>query len=513
MTANDGAMNGTAVIRLFNDKNCQTNDPLMLSGQCVASMENEQKPYYKRVASCIVDAGTWLLYNGDNYSHGAVVLTPGQYNDLGDHLLDSSTALRSIRPLPPASDATLVLFQDTTFCGESLVLNSDCDDLSSVGSRRDLCGDAATSFGVSSAIVVSGRWTLWTEKYGAGQSQIIAHKDTSNVTPGAYPTLDHNDGSKSALVSHAESTDGWSWMESLPDAISLALLTIPGTHDSGAIRGFIPIVDDISQCQYMTALEQLNVGIRFFDLRLNANLEVQHGSGVLSRDEGTTLGQWCWAIAYFLTLQPKECVILSIDCEGSVPDGFVGSITDTFAAVSGYTFNYFSDTSIPTLGAVRGKVVILRRFAYSGAFGWDCSNGWLHTGPFTISLNAKDRIKGQDQYDLAEMADPNMDTKWGVIAAQINAASGNTDAHTLYINFLSGAGDGTSGGLPWPVSVALGNTTLAKLDSSVEGMNYRLLDRLTNNPPSGPLGILVMDFPDKPAKLLNAIIALNHVSR
>ena len=103
-----------------------------------------------------IDAGIWVLYNGDNYSHGGIVLTPGTYPDLGlPGLLDSSTSLRSLRPLPPGGDVALVLFQDTTFCGSSIALSRDCVDLGSVDSHYDLCRNPATSFGASSAI---SRW-------------------------------------------------------------------------------------------------------------------------------------------------------------------------------------------------------------------------------------------------------------------------------------------------------------------------------------------------------------------
>lgn len=510
-------------IRLFNGTGYSSEDPLMLVDQCVSSMENDQKPYYNRVASCIVDAGTWLLYNGDNYSHGAVILPPGEYTDLGQ-FLHSSTSLRSIRPLPSPSDATLVLFQDTNFCGNSLVLNRDCEDLTSVDSREDLCQNAASSFGVSSAIVVSGKWMLYTKTGYDGDSQTVFHKDSSNgVTPtGTYPTLDHNDGTKSASVAHAQPSDGWTWMASLPDALLLSQLTIPGTHDSGAIRGSVSIEDDISQCQYMTASEQLNAGIRFLDIRLvhdAGDLEVFHGP----EDERTSFYDWCLAIGWFLNLEPNECVIVSIDdVGGSDPNTFQAAVAEQLSQFArsnkappgmDYRFDCFTANEIPALGEVRGKVVILRRFNYAGQYGWACSTNWTHTtNSFQITLDGTDTIIGQDNYDLAQMEKPTMDTKWSLIDGLLDSASSDQVANHLYINFVSGAGDKGSWGSPWPVVVALGPDP-ANVDPSVKGMNYRLLDLLKNNRPSGRLGIIAMDFPDKPAGLLDAIIACNNITR
>lgn len=507
-----------ATIRLFIGTDTPSgSDPLTLTAQCVASMESEQHEFYKKVASCIVDAGIWVLYNGDNYSHGGIVLTPGTYNDLGvKGLLNSSTALRSLRPLPPAGDAALVLFQDTTFCGKSITLSRDCLDLSSVDSRVDLCGDQATSFGASSAIVVAGKWTLWTDPDFRGDSQTIFHKDTSfspnpGCPTGTYPHLNHNDGTKSAQVASADPIDGWAWMAALSDGLLLSQLTIPGTHDSGAVRGDRPIVDDISQCQYMTASEQLNAGIRFFDLRLDGNLKVNHG-GI---DEGTTLADWCTAIGLFLAQQPKECVILSIDCtdktDGSTFQEAVANKLASFSRTNQPTggFDCFTDNRIPKLGEVRGQVVILRRFNYNGAYGWACSANWTHgTTPFQIALNDTDVIIGQDDYDLPRMAQPSMHTKWTLIQSLLEAAASDSNTNHLYINFVSGAGDSLTGGLPWPVTVALCDTPLLPR----QGMNYRLLDQLTNNPPARRVGIIAMDFPDKPSTLIRTILACNGIS-
>lgn len=507
-----------ATIRLFIGTNTPPgSNPLTLTAQCVAAMESEHITYYNVVASCIVDAGIWVLYNGDNYSHGGIVLTPGTYPDLGlPGLLHSSTSLRSLRPLPPGGDAALVLFQDTTFCGRSIALSRDCVDLGSVDSRVDLCGDAATSFGASSAIVVSGKWTLWTDTYFRGDSQTIFHKDTSfspnpSCPPGTYPKLNHNDGTKSAQVASADPTDGWAWMAALGDELLLSQLTIPGTHDSGAIRGDRPIVDDISQCQHMTASEQLNAGIRFFDLRLNGDLEVNHGG----MDERTNLSDWCTSIGLFLAQQPRECVILSIDCtdktDGSTFQTAVASQFASFARINqpSYGFSCFTENRIPKLGEVRGQVVILRRFNYDGAYGWACSAKWTHgKDPFQISLDGTDLIIGQDDYDLHTMAAPSMGTKWSLIQKLLAKAVSDPTPNHLYINFISGAGDKYSAGLPWPVTVALYDTPLEPR----QGMNYQLLDQLTNNRPTVRVGIIAMDFPDKPSTLIRTIIACNGLS-
>lgn len=55
------------------------------------------------------------------------------------------------------------------------------------------------------------------------------------------------------------------WMSGLPDDRALADLTLPGTHESASLFGGF-----ISQCQNHDVGQQLQDGIRFFDIRLKA---------------------------------------------------------------------------------------------------------------------------------------------------------------------------------------------------------------------------------------------------
>lgn len=504
-----------AEINLFVGKG-RSGEPLVITDECVSSMETQQPDYYHKVESCSVKSGVWLLYNGDNFSHGATIVPPGDYDDLkeipGNHM-HSSNSLASLRPLPTASAATLVLFQDTNYCGESLVLDSSCPDLSQVSGFDDTCGQGAVNFSdkASSAIVVAGKWTL---SDGHSNTQTLFHKDTSNVgngpsaVTGVYPGLDHNDNAKSAVITEAHLADANSWMTGLNDNLKLSALTIPGTHDSGAVGYYLGSNTDlISQCQNMRAAKQLNVGIRFLDMRLRLEdgvLNVYHGP----RFQGTTFAEWCAEIALFLFVNPKECVIMSIDYSGdNIPAGFLSAVQAALTAK--YTsmnlpLNCYTANQIPTLGDVRGKVVLLRRFSCSdSSYGWACSQGWTHTDqPFTIQLNGTDSIVGQDNYDLAAMKDPAMAHKWSLIQKQLQDAQGDSNMNALYVNFVSGAGDKHSLGLPWPVDVALDNHNGAHA-----GMNYQLMNALAGM--SGRLGLIVMDFPDKPAGLIASLIQKN----
>lgn len=78
------------------------------------------------------------------------------------------------------------------------------------------------------------------------------------------------------------------WMSGLDGELYLSQLSIPGTHDSAATRKYAPSCRDVNfcVCQSMTLVEQLDAGIRFFDIRLRHiedNFAIHHGSVFLNR--------------------------------------------------------------------------------------------------------------------------------------------------------------------------------------------------------------------------------------
>lgn len=65
-------------------------------------------------------------------------------------------------------------------------------------------------------------------------------------------------------------------MKNLDDSLLISDMTIPGTHDSGALHS---IFDVAGKCQDLNIKQQLKVGVRFLDIRLrlkNNELEVVH---------------------------------------------------------------------------------------------------------------------------------------------------------------------------------------------------------------------------------------------
>lgn len=58
---------------------------------------------------------------------------------------------------------------------------------------------------------------------------------------------------------------GNNWMSGIKDDTAISDISMPGTHDSGTQNVDLPIW---SKTQNLSISEQLNIGVRYFDLRL-----------------------------------------------------------------------------------------------------------------------------------------------------------------------------------------------------------------------------------------------------
>ncbi|KAJ3893919.1 PLC-like phosphodiesterase [Lentinula edodes] len=159
-----------------------------------------------------------------------------------------------------------------------------------------------------------------------------------------------------------------SFLSEIPDAVPLHSLLLPGTHDTMAFYGWI-----ISQCQSLeTPLQvQLQNGIRVLDIRLakiEGKLIAYHGV----YPEKTPFQTILSAVHEFLTspISCRETIVMSVkqeDYTSTPPPEFSRLVCDEFASGPGGLGILFLENRIPTLGEVRGKVVLLSRFGGDGA--------------------------------------------------------------------------------------------------------------------------------------------------
>ncbi|MFP2925958.1 phosphatidylinositol-specific phospholipase C domain-containing protein [Pyxidicoccus sp. 3LG] len=264
-----------------------------------------------------------------------------------------------------------------------------------------------------------------------------------------------------------------SWMNAFPDSTSLASMSLPGTHDTMA---FTNAGGDLTQTQSLNLRAQLDAGIRALDIRcrhIGDAFTIHHGVVYLNvnfTDVLTTAIQ-------FLNANPRETLVMRVKKEHTEEN-----ITRTFAQ----TFEWYRNqpafnpyiwrgSYVPTLGEVRGKIVILDDFA-GGTYGIPWSS-----------------LDLQDDWTVSTLFD--IDDKWNKVRAHLERTNTGSPS-TLYVNFLSGSSAGA-----FPYVVAGGAGAVAR------GVNDYAIDYLVGANVQRA-GVMMMDFPG--AGLIDAILALNY---
>ena len=269
------------------------------------------------------------------------------------------------------------------------------------------------------------------------------------------------------------------WMTTLAGSTPLSLLSLPGTHDTGARYG-----GDSTQTQSMLPATQLDAGIRALDIRLgkgaspcnSETLSVWHG---LVCQKQSFTADILGPVKAFLTANPGETVVMRIQntdingptSGGIMPDAeFTDRINNAWAQYPGLRM---TGTQVnPTLDQMRGKVLVLQD--YATPTGQVDGIAWSGLLPYM-----------QDDYKVPTLFD--RVHKWEAIQAHLIKTAASIDEHT-YVNFLSGASLGA-----YPLAVA-------------DYTNPRTMDHLNA---AGPVraGLLFADFPGD--GLITSIIAKN----
>ena len=182
-----------------------------------------------------------------------------------------------------------------------------------------------------------------------------------------------NDATVSSLdwITYSSYVDGPCWMKYVADNKFLDELSIPGTHDSGTCSVDNDTEPQSSQvkCQQDYIPTQLLEGIRYFDIRLGKGDDpgIDHGIFYLLKKDGHFL-HLSDVIRYFkkfLNENPSEALIM-LASRGN-DEATDESITTAFAKVMADNPNlFYTSGHVPTLGEVRGKIVLLRRFGLAG---------------------------------------------------------------------------------------------------------------------------------------------------
>jgi len=216
---------------------------------------------------------------------------------------------------------------------------------------------------------------------------------------------------------------GTSWMSQLSDTAWISDLSIPGTHNSGALHE--PIAGTAA-CQTMTISDQLESGVRFFDVRCrheDDRFTIYHGP-VFQKQSYDDIEN---LMRNFLEKHDKEVLLVTLKQENSprrISKPFDETVRQYIKDAGGL---YFTEGHLPQLREVRGKIVVLRRFPTKPDLGIDATN-WGHSGS-----HQSRQLFIQDRFELRNSAD-----KWSLVKDALQQANKIDDERTLHLNVTSG---------------------------------------------------------------------------
>lgn len=258
--------------------------------------------------------------------------------------------------------------------------------------------------------------------------------------------------------------DPQSWMTQLSDDRRLSELSIPGTHNSGAL--FEPL-KGTAACQNMTIAQQLNAGVRFFDIRCrheNDKFTIYHGP-VFQKQTYDGIQK---TASEYLDKYPREIILFSVKQEHS-PRNISRQFADTMRTyIDNKKTLYHTENNIPRLKEVRGKIVLLRRFPATESFGIDATN-WGHGG----AHQSRDLFI-QDRFEPASA-----ENKWGLIKKTFQYSSHPDKDNLLFLNFTSGY-----------VKNVLGIPNIHKISAPINNELIKYLDESRQT----QLGCVITDF-------------------
>ncbi|KAK45776.1 phosphatidylinositol diacylglycerol-lyase [Caballeronia jiangsuensis] len=289
------------------------------------------------------------------------------------------------------------------------------------------------------------------------------------------------------MNAHLAETPLVCWMSSLSDDLALNHLTLPGSHDTCAYT----IEDPLAKTQGATLAEQLAHGVRVLDIRCRHQDDVFHINHA-HIPLGLMFEDVIAVCAAFLARHPGECIVMSVKDECGSRD-CTRSFAQTFGSYVRHHAGprWYLDETIPSLGEVRGAIVLLRRFASESALGIDLS-AWPENDTFELNLPTA-AFSIQDEYRVPVRA--SIDYKFRVIEALL-VHTGRSSLGRWMINFCSGTGMGAN-----PRMVACG-------DDGGRGINDMMLGRLAGH--DGPCGTVMIDFCEYADwALVRALVARN----
>lgn len=185
-----------------------------------------------------------------------------------------------------------------------------------------------------------------------------------------------------------------SWMREFKDETPVSALSMPGTHNSPTYHRALPSV----RCQAVGIREQLDNGVRFFDIRVqpedpedrnNETLNLVHGVFPISLTGNKLFRDLVNEVFAFLDQNPSETLVMSIKREGPGTHNDAQLSRRLRDHYAGDVNRWFTAPRIPTLGEARRKIILMRRFGLEeglksewGGQGWGINaETWAYNTP------------------------------------------------------------------------------------------------------------------------------------
>lgn len=259
-----------------------------------------------------------------------------------------------------------------------------------------------------------------------------------------------------AMPADAADVRAVNWMENVPDETKLSSMSIPGTHDSCTQNVDMRY---IFQCQDASIATQLKYGYRYLDMRLvlekrsgQETLVLKHNIARCKVSDSPfsrtlTLADVLKDVYAFLDEHQSETVIMCMKAENSKDD--VAAVQKAlYEMINQASERWYLKNEIPTLGAVRGRIVLATRFDDKLQVGSDRCGlyfGWADQGDRTVLtdptadsvINDRETLCVQDRYNY------DVDDKITAIHTCLDNSRAADD--TFFLNFTSTSGSGAVG--------------------------------------------------------------------
>ena len=240
---------------------------------------------------------------------------------------------------------------------------------------------------------------------------------------------------------------GTEWMANIDSNKKITEINLPGTHDSGTQKISNAT---FAQCQDKSIAEQLNFGIRFLDIRLeaedNGKLYLVHGSEDCKSNSGSKLYleevlSDCYS---FLEAHPTETIVMSMKKDDGTQDDSV---------IQQYIHSYidqnpdfwYLQNGKPVLNDARGKIVLARRYYDKNNYGdkkgglnflWGDQGGSdVQETPWVrVAVTGLTGLWIQDRYEYSTS------DKWNAVKQGLDSPPDeNKRASVYFLNFMSAA--------------------------------------------------------------------------